>query len=116
MDGDTQGQSCAQGNLLLLWHDSLNGDVHLPPHSESDRLGQDLLAGLCGTFGDDGDGLRVPPFVVTNRLNEETPYALDGSVNCGNRACAKAHTRLWFPKFEYCEFRWRDFSAAQRCE
>jgi hypothetical protein len=78
MYGDTQGQSCAQGNLLLLWHDSLNGDVHVPSRSECDRPGKDLLAGLCGTFGDDGDGLCIPPFVVTNRLNEKTPYALEG--------------------------------------
>jgi hypothetical protein len=42
MDGDTQGQSCAHGNLLLLWHESLNGDVHVPSHSECDCLGKDV--------------------------------------------------------------------------
>jgi hypothetical protein len=94
MDGDAQGQSCTQSNLPLLGHDSLNGDVHVPSRSESNRPGNDLLAGLCGTFGDDRDGLSIPPFVVTNRLSEKTPYALDGSVNCGNRACAKAHAEL----------------------
>ena len=92
MDRDTQGQSCSQDDLPLLWHDRLNGDVHVPSHSERDRLGKDLLAGLCGTFGDDGDSLRIPPLVVTNRLNEKTPYALDGSVNSGNRAGAEVHT------------------------
>ena len=93
MDGDTQGQSRAQGNLLLLRHDSLNGDVDVPSRSECGRPGKDVLAGLCGTFGDDGDGPGIPPFVVTNRLSEKTPYALDGGVNRGNRACAETHTK-----------------------
>ena len=94
MEGDTQGQSCPQGHLPLLRHDVLNGDVHVPSRPESNRLGNDLLAGLCGTFGDDRDGVSIPPFVVTNRLEEKTPHALDGSVNGGNRAGAQAHAQL----------------------
>jgi hypothetical protein len=53
MDCDTPGQPCEQVKLLLLWRDGPNGDVNVPSFSERDCLGEDLLAGLCRTFGDD---------------------------------------------------------------
>jgi hypothetical protein len=53
MDCNTPGQPREQVKLLLLWRDGPNGDVNVPSSSDCDCLGEDLLAGLCRTLGDD---------------------------------------------------------------
>ena len=52
-DCHAQWQPCEQVKLLFARRDRLNSDVNVPSFSECDGMSEDLLAGLCWTFGND---------------------------------------------------------------
>jgi hypothetical protein len=76
---------------MLLRHDGLNRDVNVPSLSQGDRLGEDLLAGVRWTYGDDRAGLSIPPLGLMCGVSEQAPHLLDWRLNGGNGTCAEAH-------------------------
>ena len=92
-DGDTQRETGYELELVLLWRDGLNGDVNVPLLSQGGRLGEDLLAGVRRTCGDDRAGLGIPPLGIVCGVGEQAPHLLDWCPNGGNRTCAEAHRK-----------------------